>query len=166
MTNKRNRRTREEMLAHYQAQIARLEAAMTGAPDTSSEAGVLKSLRARLRKTETALRAAQITLNGVRAEDGKGYVRSPIADKIEQTKLRLAAQERTKAEAEEQTAALPFDIERLSALVAAGEQGEEVEFPEDLTPLPGEENRTDEQHEASFIANGEAEERDAKNAKR
>src|SRR5690554_1989118 len=115
MTNKRNRRTREEMLAHYQAQIARLEAAMAGAPDTSSEAGVLKSLRARLRKTETALRAAQITLNGVRAEDGKGYVRSPIADKIEQTKLRLAAQERTKAEAEEQQAALPFDVERLSA---------------------------------------------------
>lgn len=155
MGQKRNRRTREEMLAHYQAQIERLEAAMAGAPDTSTESGVLKSLKRALRKRETALRAANVTLNGVKAEDGKGYVRSPIADKIAQTEARLESQRRTAAEAEEQRAALPFDIDRLSALVEAAENGETVEFPDDLTPLPGEENRTDEQHEAAFIAKGE-----------
>jgi len=162
MTNKRNRRTREEMLAHYQAQIARIEAAMEGGPDTTSEAGVLKSLRKRLRKTNTELRSARITLNGVSREDGNGYVRSPIDEKIAQTEARLASQNETKARAEEFSARLPFDIERIEALIAAAEQGEDVEFPNDLTPLANEQERTEEEHEAAFVANEEQDREDAK----
>lgn len=152
MGQKRNRRTREEMLAHYQAQIERLEAAMDGKPDTSSENGILKSLRARLRKTNTELRSANVTLNGVTHEDGVGYVRSPIDQKIEQTEKRLQSQRETKARAEAFAAALPFDIKRLEALIAAAEQGEEIEFPNDLTRLSKDEERTDEEHEAAYIA--------------
>lgn len=150
--NKRNRRTREEMLAHYQAQIARLEAAIEGGPDTSSEAGVLKSLRNRLRKTKTALKSAQITLNGDRKADGTGWVRPPIEEKIAKTEKRLADQRATQARAASFALDLPGDIERLEALIAAAEQGDDVEYPKGLTPLSKDEEKTDEEHEADFIA--------------
>lgn len=157
MTNekKRNRRTREEMLAHYQAQIDRLNAAMEGGPDTSTEAGILKSLRNRLRKTQTALRAASITLNGDRKADGTGWVRPPIEEKIQKTERRLADQRETQARAASFVLDLPSDVTRLEALIAAGEQGEEIEYPKDLTPLTKDEERTDEEHEAAFIAKSE-----------
>lgn len=161
MTKARKKRaTRAEMIAQMEEKLARYKAEEAGKVDTSSEAGILKALRKRLRKTETALRAAQVTLNGVAASDGKGWTRSPIDEKIAHTERRLASQIETKRKAEEQSAAYPFDVERLSALVAAAEAGETVEMPDDLTPLPNEQERTDEEHEAAFIANGEKGSRD------
>jgi hypothetical protein len=152
---KRNRRTKAEMAEHYRKLAEQYEAELDGSVDTSSQSGVLKALRAALRKRETQLRAARITLDGVTRDDGNGFVRSPIDEKIAHTLNRLESQQETKARAEEAVAAYPFDIERLQALIAAAELGEDVEMPDDLTPLPGDESRTDEEHEAAFIAKGE-----------
>jgi hypothetical protein len=149
MTNKRNRRTRAQMIADMEAKLEHYKALEDGKVDTSTENGVLKALRNRLRKTKTALRSASITLDGADS-------RSSIADKIAQTEKRLASQRETQQTAEEQRAALPFDITRLEALVEAAEAGEEVEFPNDLYRLPGvNDPRTDEEREADFIAKGE-----------
>ena len=160
-TNKRNRRTREEMLAHYEAEAARIRAAMEGKPDTSTESGLLKSLRARLRKTNTELRAARVTLHGQASKDGSTMLRGPIDEKIEATQKRLASQIETRDRAAEFEAKLPHDIARLEAALAAAEQGDDVEFPDDLTPLSNDQDRTDEEHEASFVVSKEDE--DAEN---
>lgn len=155
MAEKRNRRTAAEMAEHYRAMAARCEAIAEGKGSDNPSQGIVKRLKARLRKTNTELRAAQITINGVATEDRKGFVRSPIADKIAGTIKRLESQRETQARAEEFTASLPFDVERLTALVAAAEQGEDVEFPTDLVRLSNEEEKTDEQHEAAHIAGEE-----------
>lgn len=145
----RSRKTRQEMLAYRLEQVEKLKAQIEGSYQDDSENAVLKSLRKRLRKTNTALNAAGITING------KG-VRAPIADKIAGTRARLASQIETMENAEEYLARLPFDVDTLEALIASAEQGDEVEFPSDLTRLQGDEDRTDEEHEAAFIANEEA----------
>ncbi len=147
----RNRKTREEMLAFRVAQVEKLQAQIEGSYRDENENDVLKGLKKRLRRTNTELRSAQITLDGTE-------VRSTIAAKIRRTERHLASQIETQARAEASVAALPFDIERLKALVAAAEAGEDVEFPADLTRLAGDEDRTDEEHEAAFIASEEGEE--------
>jgi len=151
MGNKRNRRTDAEMLEHFKKEQARLEAKMAGKIDTSTESGKLKAIKRRLRKTTTELKAARFTLEGSQpGPDGKGMVRSSIDDKIKQTQARLASQIETRDRATAFAAKLPFDIERLEALLAAAEQGDDVDMPDDLTPLSDESKRTDEEHEAAF----------------
>jgi len=152
MTEKqtRNRRTDAQMLAHFKAEQARLEAKMAGKPDTTSENGIIKSLKARLRKTQTELRAATIVVNGQNSSDG-GVMRKPIADTIAATRARLASQLETQKRAEEFVVQAPFSIEVLEATLAAADQGEEVTFPEDLVKLADEQNKTDEQHEAAAV---------------
>jgi hypothetical protein len=152
MTDKtRNRRTRKEMIELRRQQLEKLLAEEEGRIP-SSESGVLKALRNRLRKTKTALKAARMTLEGVRQENGDGWHRPPIDEKIEHTKQRLASQIETRDRAEEHRAALPGDVERLEALVEAATAGQDVEFPKDLTPLTPDEERTDEEHETAFLA--------------
>ncbi len=146
----RNRKTQVEMLAERKRQVEVLEAKIAGNFQDESENAVLKSLRKRLRKTNTALSAADITMNG------KGP-RKPIADKIAGTEARLASQIETMENAEVYLAKLPFDVENLEALIASAEQGDDVEFPSDLHRLQGDEDRTEEEHEAAFLAK-EAEE--------
>ncbi len=157
MTQKRNRRTREEMLAHYEAEAQRVRDQIAGSYKDDSENAVLKQLKNRLKKTNTLQRTMRVVLDGVHGSEGKGWSKSPIAEKIEATEKRLASQIETRDRAEVYTAKLPFDIERLQALVEAAEAGEDVEMPSDLTPFPDEQNRTDEEHEAAFIASEEAE---------
>lgn len=155
---KRNRKTREEMLAFRLAQVAKLEAQIEGNYQDEGENAILKTLKKRLRKTETELRSANVTLNGVAGSEGKGWSRSPISEKIEGTKVRLASQIETMDRADFFAAKLPFDVERLQALIEAAEAGEDIEFPDDLTPLANEQERTDEEHEAVHIAKGDVEE--------
>ncbi len=163
----RNRRSRIEMRAHFLAEIERLDASIAGKPDTASESGKLKSLKSMLKKRETALRAATITVNGIAANpELKVSPRASIGDKIATTEARLASQKQTLATANEQIAQLPFGITRLEALVASAAQGDDVEMPTDLYPLPGEGEteevaKTDEEHEAAFIAKSETEEEGA-----
>ena len=146
---KRPRKTRQEMIAFRQAQLDKLIAQEEGSYRDESENAVLKALKKRLRNTNTELRAAGITLNGTE-------VRSSIQDKIAHTQRRMDTQLETQANAEVFVATLPFDVERLEALIAACEAGEDVEFPTDLTRLSKDEDRTDEEHEAAYIANEEA----------
>jgi len=152
MTEKqtRNRRTDAQMLAHFKAEQARLEAKMAGKPDTTSENGIIKSLKRRLRKTQTELRAANLTINGQTNSDG-GVMRKPIADTILATQARMESQIETRDRANEFQARLPMDVERLEALIASAEQGDTVEFPNDLTKLSDDQDKTTEQHEASAV---------------
>lgn len=153
METKRNRRSREEMLAHYQAEVEKIQAKIDGSYSDEGENDLLKALKKRLRKTETALRSAGLVVNGVQKEDGKGWTRAPQSVKIDKTVVRLADQRETLDRAEALLAKLPFDMETLEALIAASNIGEIVEFPTDLTPL--EAPKTDEEHEAAFIATEE-----------
>jgi len=141
---KRTRKTRKEMIAATQAKLEKLMAQEEGTFSDENDDNVLKGLKARLRKTETALKAANLLLNGA---DGK----SSIDDKIVKTRARLESQIETADRAEAQKAALPFDVERLQALIALGEAGEDVEFPKDLHRLPGEQDKTQEEHEAKAL---------------
>ncbi|MHC4278223.1 MAG: hypothetical protein ACYSTI_13030 [Planctomycetota bacterium] len=159
MGTKRNRRTQEEMLAHYQAQVEKLQAKIDGSYQDENENNVLKALKKRLRKTETALRSAGLVVNGVQAEDGMGWTRAPQAVKIAKTEKRLEDQRETLYRAEALVTALPFDVERLKALINASGIGDIVEFPTDLTPL--EAPKTDEEHETAFIASEEGEQQEA-----
>lgn len=147
--HKRNRRTREEMLDAALAKVAKLQAQIEGSYKDEDENDVLKALKRRLRKTNTALRAARITLNGIH-DDGK-IARKSIAVTIQATRDRLESQIETEQKAEKAQATLPFDVERLEALIEATEAGELVGFPKDLSRLPNEQDRTDEEHEAAFI---------------
>lgn len=157
MTDKRNRRTREEMLAYYMQKVDRLEDQIAGREVEDASGDLVKSLKKRLRKTETALRSAQIMVNGITKDDGKGWQRAPISEKIATTEKRLAEQIDARDYAGEQVAALPFAVERLTALVAAAELGEDVEFPTDLPPLSrNEAQKSSEQVEVEFIANEES----------
>jgi predicted HTH transcriptional regulator len=141
---KRQRKTRKEMIAATQAKLEKLLAQEEGTFSDENENDILKGLKRRLRKTETALKAASLILFGA---DGK----STIEDKIVKTRQRLASQIETCDRAEAQKAALPFDIERLSALIDLAEAGEDVEFPNDLTRLTGEQEKTPEEHEAKAL---------------
>lgn len=154
--NKRNRKTRDEMLAFRLAQVAKLEAQIEGSYQDDHENDTLKSLKNRLRKTQTALRAAGVILNGIVKEDGKGWQRAPQAEKIEGTRKRLADQEKALQRAELVSATLPFDVDILNVSITAIEAGDtEVEFPTGLHSLNGAEPKTDEEVEADFIAKEE-----------
>ena len=65
MGTKRNRRTQEEMLAHYKAKADALAAKIEGRGGDDAGSDLVANLKRRLRKTETALRSAQIMVNGV-----------------------------------------------------------------------------------------------------
>lgn len=148
------RRSPQELADHY-AKLAEEYAAKAEARERGERVqgnSLVSRLKARLRKTETTLRTAGITLNGVPKEEGKGWNRPPIAEKIAKTQERLESQIETKRRAEEFQAKLPFDVKRLNAAIKAIEEGEEdVVFPSDLTPLSQDE-KTDEEHEAAHIA--------------
>lgn len=151
MANERAaRKTRAQVIVEMEAKLSKYRAQEAGTFRDENENDILKALNKRLRKTSTVLKAAGITVNG-------SDVRSSIADKIAGTQKRLESQIETQRRAEEQIAALPFDVERLQALIATAEAGEDVEFPTDLTRLGDEQERTDEEHEAAFVANAEEE---------
>lgn len=159
MSDKRNRRTQEEMLAHYQAEVDKLQAKIEGRYEDDGGTDMVKALKARLRKTATALRSAQIMVDGITKDDGKGWQRAPISEKIATTRARLDSQIEGREFATVQTTKLPFDVERLTLLVQAAEAGEDVEFPTDLNPLSrNETEKSDEQVEVEFIAAEEVEE--------
>jgi hypothetical protein len=137
------------MIARKRAELEKLLAQEEGTYEDSS---ILKRLETRLRKTNRALRSARTIVDGVQKKDGVGYVTSPIDEKIAKTEQRLEAQRETKARAEAHVAKLPFDVEKLEALIAAAKADEDIEFPKDLTPLTRDEDRTDEEHEANHVA--------------
>ena len=149
-TNKRKRKTRKEMIELRKAQLEKLIAQEEGRFDETSENNVLKALEKRLRKVNTALKAANNTIHGV--ENSKGARTPSIEEKIAKTRARLESQLATQERAIRMAAALPDDVETLTAFIDAAKAGEDVEFPEGLTPLGDPQKRTDEEHEADFAA--------------
>jgi hypothetical protein len=150
------KRTTEEMQAYYLEMAQRCQDKIDGKEVEDLHGDVIKSLKKRLKKTETALRSAQITVNGVPSSDGKGWQRAPQSEKILKTRERLAQQIDALARAEEFAATLPFDVDRLRLLIRAAEAGETVEMPNNLHSLKrNTETASDEEIEADFIANQE-----------
>ncbi len=147
----RNRRTQAQMLEHFEAEAQRMRDAIAGKPDTTTENGILKSLKARLRKTNTEMRSASAIVNGILSKDGTTVLRGPIMDKITATEARLRSQIETRNNAEEFLAKVAFSIETLETTIASAEQGDEVTFPTDLVPLPSDQDRTPDEHEVAFI---------------
>lgn len=152
-TQKRNRRTRVEMLAALEAKLEKLKAQVSGTYDPTTDKGTFieQRLRRAIRRRNTALGNAQTLMEGRPATERSPSV-SPIDTKIENAEKRLADLRAAKARAVEMQAQLPFDIERLEALLAKADEGEEVEFPNDLYRLPNEGERTDAEIEAGSVA--------------
>lgn len=147
-TGKRVRSTPAQMKARLLARIAELEAKEAGTYTPDNETLTVKRVRNARRKRETLLDRAKIMLHGRTAQDGK-IAQSSIDDKIAQAEKRLADLRQSKANAEERVANLPFDIERLAVLLERAEKGETIEFPSDLTPIPGEGEGTDTEKEVA-----------------
>ena len=149
---RRERRTPAQIIADLEAEIAARKAALDGKIDTSTEHGLGKALRNARRKRNTALKAAQVIVEGIPASDGKGWTRKPMSETIKNTEKRLESQRETLNRAEYQRADLPTWIARLDSLLEALERGDDVEFPREMPPLENEKDRSDEEHEAAFYA--------------
>jgi hypothetical protein len=141
---KRTRKTRKEMIVELEARLAKAIAQEAGTFSEENDNNVLKGLKARLRKTKTTLASMQLLRNG---SDGK----SSIVEKIKGTEKRLASQIESKNRADKFLAELPFDVQQLEALIEAGEAGETVEFPDGLTKLTDDQEKTTEEHEAKAL---------------
>jgi DNA repair ATPase RecN len=150
---KRNRKTRKEMIEFRKAQLEKLIAQEEGNYEDKNENNVLKAMEKRLVKVNRALKAATNTLQGV--ENAKGARTPSIEEKIAKTKARLESQQGTEARAIVMASKLPADVETLTAFIDAAKAGEDVEFPEGLTSLGDPQKRTDEEHEADFSAQQE-----------
>lgn len=150
------KRNPHEMKAYYEMKAAECQDRIDGKEIEDRGGDVLKALKARLRKTETALRSAQVLVNGITSDDGKGWQKAPQSEKIVKTRARLAQQIDALERAEEFAAQLPFNVTRLTDLIKAAELGEDVEMPTNLFPLKRQtEKVSDEEIEADFIANSE-----------
>jgi DNA repair exonuclease SbcCD ATPase subunit len=135
---KRKRATRQEMIERLAAKLEKLQAQAAGNYDETGDSLNTKRLRSALRKRRTLLHRAETLLNG-RAPTAKSPAQNGIDEKIENAQKRLDDLQEAKRRATEQTANLPFDIEKLEKLLADVENGEtEVEFPTDLYRIPGE----------------------------
>lgn len=145
-TGKRYRATPAEMIARKLAEIETLKAQLAGTFTPDAETLTNKRLRNAHRRRVTLLDRAKLMLAGRPGVDGKVGV-SSIADKIAQAEKRVADLRQSQANAEQRVASLPFDIERLASLLERAEKGETVEFPADLTLIPGEGEGTDSEKE-------------------
>ncbi len=141
---KRKRNTREEQLAKVLLQAEILKAKIAGTFTDEGNGDVLKGLKARLRKTQKVLASSDLLRHG---SDGKDCIET----KIVKARARLASLIESHDRADVFLAKLPFDIERMEALIKAGEAGDEIDFPTDLVRLPDEQKKTKEQHEATAL---------------
>lgn len=153
-TGKRFRATPEQMIARKLAEIETLKAQLAGTFTPDAETLTVKRLNAARRKRVTLLDRSRFILNGRTAEGGK-VVQQSIDARIAQAEQRVADLRQTKANAERFAANLPGDVERLAVLLESAEKGETVEFPTDLTPIPGEGEGTDSEKEAAASMMGD-----------
>lgn len=150
-TNRRKRRSPEELYQEALAKAEMYKAKMEGTYQPENDSYGVKRIRAALRKRKTALHAAQVTIDG-RASTDKSPALNGIDAKIENAERRLEQLRETRERAMEQIAALPSDIETLSELVERIEDGEaEPEFPKGLHRLPGEGEQTEAEAEVASV---------------
>jgi predicted nucleic acid-binding Zn-ribbon protein len=150
MTQKRNRRTRVEMLAALQEKLDRLKAQVSGTYDPTNDEGtyIVQRIRRAIRRRNTAMGNANTLLNGRPATDRSPAV-APVGEKIANAEHRIAELRKAQNRATEILSNVPGDIERLEALLKRAESGDEVEMPNDLYMLPSDEDRTSAEVEAS-----------------
>lgn len=156
MTDRKQRRTRAQMIDEWKAKIAKAEAQQEGTYDSDSETLIGRRLRAAMKKRKTVLHRAGVLIHG-RASTEKSPPMNGIVEKIERARQRLKDLIESGGRAEEQVANLPFDIERLAKLIEAEEKGEDVEFPTNLLSLPGEGEQTDTEAEVAAGTSEDAE---------
>jgi hypothetical protein len=160
MSNERKpKRTKEVLLAEANARVAKLTAQIEGTwvAENAEKTGV-KAVKAAIRRRKTALHQAKVLING-RAPTAKSPALPGIYGKIENAKLRLANMNEAADRGEAFIANLPFDIERLDALLELSEQeGEEIEVPNGLFKMGGEEDITEAEHEANSVTANDTEE--------
>jgi hypothetical protein len=91
----------------------------------------------------------------MKAKEAGTFVDTSVLKRLEkrlkQTERELKSDKETQRRATEFEAKLPFDIKRLKAAIEVAKTDQDVNFPEDLTPLQRPEKRTDEQHEANAV---------------
>jgi len=149
---KRNRRTREQIKAELEAKLAKINAKLNGTfVETDDESLLVKRLRRAIRKRETAIGNAGTLLTG-RAATEKSPAIPTIDSKIENAQKRLDDLRLAKNRAMEIQARVPFDIDRLRSALEGAEKGTVLEFPTELYILPGEDEKTDAEHEAASVS--------------
>lgn len=149
MSKPRNKRkTRQEMIAFREAQLAKLRAQEEGTYEGDGETTILKSLKRALKTRTKALFHARVLIDGrLPSDSGKSPAVNSIYVKIANAQNRVDMYHESKRRAEEQIAELPFDIESLTDLVTLAEAGEDIEFPDNLYRLPG--DKTDRENEVN-----------------
>jgi prefoldin subunit 5 len=138
----RKRATRTEMIDRLEAKLEKLRAQAEGTYTEEGDSFITKRMRRALRTRKTLLHRAEVLVNG-RARTEKSPAQNGIDEKIENARRRLADLEDSRNRAQEQIAALPFDIQTLTEALEATERGEEVDFPTDLYRVPGENTATE-----------------------
>ena len=147
--SKKPRRSIEQRIADKMAELQRLQAIQNGTHDETTESGyMVKRLREAIRRRETAINVANVTLFG-RAKTEASPALPPIANKIENAQRRLADMLETQKRANEVLASVPQDILTLDAVLTKAEAGEVVEFPSGLFGLPSDKTETQVETEAA-----------------
>ena len=156
---RKRRATREEMIEATRLKLDKLiaQAAGTHEEDRESDSFQIKRVRRALRKRETLLHRAGVILNGkpATAQSPGGKT---IDEQIEAMEARLEDKRATRANAIEQEAKLPFDIEALQTIVSNYDNAEDpdsvdVSFPELEVAVDG--DPTDSEVETDATLEGE-----------
>lgn len=157
--SRKKRATREEVIASTRLKLEKLLAQEAGThqEDESTDSFGIKMIRRALRKRETLLHRAGVILNGkprtAQTPGGK-----TIDEQIEAMEARLTDKRKTRTNAIEQEAKLPFDIDSLQTIVSNYDNAEDpttvdVSFPELEVKVDG--DPTDSEVEADAALEGE-----------
>ena len=154
---RKKRATVAEMLERKRREVEILEAKAAGTWTGGDETDIQKRLRNALRKRLTALGNAKMLFTG-RPATVNSPAMNPIDEKIARAEQQLQSLYKTRQRAEGRIVNLPFDIERLETLLKNAESGQDVSFPDDLTPL--DEPKSTEEIETAFATARERGEHD------
>lgn len=147
----RHRRTVKERLEALEQERLRLLAIQEGTYDETQEDGhMVKRLKAAIRRRETVIKAAGTLVNG-RAATANSPMLPPIAVKITNAENAVKRLKESLDRAVAIQAAVPFDIEVLTGLLAKAQAGDAVEFPTNLHPIQDDSKRTDAEVEAASV---------------
>ncbi len=157
-TERKPKRTKEVLLAEANARVAKLTAQIEGTwiAENEEKTGV-KAVRAALRRRKTALHQARVLIDG-RGATAKSPALPGLYMKITNAEDRLYSMREAAQRGEDFIQNLPFDIERLDELLKLSEQeGEDIEVPNGLFKMGGEEDVTDAEHEAKVVTANDTE---------
>jgi hypothetical protein len=132
---RRKRRTRAEILAETLAKAEKIKAQLAGEWSGDNDTSIVGKIKGALRKRKTAVHAANVTINGRAATENSPSING-VDEQIARLETRLSDKKESKIRALAVLETCPDDITRLEALLQEALNGQDVEFPDDLTPLP------------------------------